>query len=139
MATEFPILAGLALSLIRLKPSGIVEPHTHPNADELNYVIDGQVRFTVFGPSGEVETSKIDKSQVFFVPRGHFHYLENSDNVIGCNVASFFNDESPEFIGIVGGLSAYSNEALGSIFNKDSFFSALPRQNKNIFIASGTG
>lgn len=29
-ATYFPILAGLALFLIGLKPSGIVEPHTHP-------------------------------------------------------------------------------------------------------------
>ncbi len=56
-ATYFPILAGLALFLIGLKPSGIVEPHTHPNAAELNYVINGKVRFTVFGPSGDVAIS----------------------------------------------------------------------------------
>jgi oxalate decarboxylase len=82
-ATYFPILAGLALFLIGLKPSVIVEPHTHPNAAELNYVINGKVRFTVFGPGGEVETSEIGQGQVFFVPAGYFHYLENPDNVNG--------------------------------------------------------
>lgn len=63
--TYFPILSGLALFLIGLKPSGIVEPHTHPNAAELNYVINGKVRFTVFGPNGKVETSEIGQGQVF--------------------------------------------------------------------------
>ncbi|MGC2669505.1 MAG: cupin domain-containing protein [Candidatus Nitrosopolaris sp.] len=82
-ATYFPILVGLALFLIGLRPSGIVEPHTHPNAAELNYVINGKVRFTVFGPGGEVETSEIGQGHVFFVPAGYFHYLENPDNVNG--------------------------------------------------------
>jgi oxalate decarboxylase len=140
MANDFPILAGLACFLLVLKPSGIVEPHTHPNAAELNYVINGKVRFTVFGPNGEAETSEIGQGQVFFVPPGYFHYLENPDNLNGNNVVSFFGNANPEFIGIVGGLSAYSNEVLGSIFNKDpKFFSNLPRLDKNVFIASGTG
>lgn len=139
-ATFFRILSGLALFLFRLKPSGIVEPHTHPNIAELNYVVNRKVRFTVFGPSGEVESSEIGKGQVFFVPSGYFHYLENPDNVTGSDVASFFNNESPEFIGLAGGFSAYSNEVLGSMFNKDpKFFSNLPRLDKDVFIASGTG
>jgi oxalate decarboxylase len=59
---------------------------------------------------------------------------------MGGNVASFFNNENPEFIGLVGGLSAYSNEVLGSVFTKEpEFFSSLPRQEKNVFITSGTG
>jgi oxalate decarboxylase len=140
IATYFPILAGLALFLIGLKPSGIVEPHTHPNAAELNYVINGKVRFTVFSPNGQIETSEIAQGQVFFVPAGYFHYLENPDNVNASNVLSFFGNESPEFIGVVGGLSAYSNEVLGSVFTKDpKLFSNLPRLEKNVFIGSGTG
>ena len=81
-ATYFPILAGLALFLIGLKPSGIVEPQTHPNAAELNYVTNRKVRFTP-GPGGQVETFEIGQGQVFFVPAGYFHYLENPDNVNG--------------------------------------------------------
>ena len=141
MAADFPILSGLALFLINMRPAGIIEPHIHPNAAELNYVIDGKVRCTVFGPTGEgIETSEIGKGQVFFVPTGSFHYLENADSMNAGTVASFFNNENPEFIGLVGGLSAYSNEVLGSVFSKDpDSFSNLPRQVKNIFIASGTG
>ena len=70
--TYFPILSGLALFIIGLKPSGIVEPHAHPNAAELNYVINGKVRFTVFGPNGKVETSKLAKVKSFLFHRDIF-------------------------------------------------------------------
>lgn len=126
--------------LIDLKPSGIIEPHTHPNAAELNYVINGKVRCTVFSPNGEVETSEISQGHVFFVPAGYFHYLENPDNVNGGIVASFFGNENPEFIGLAGGLSAFSDSVLSSVFNEDpKFFSNLPRLDKNVLIASGIG
>jgi oxalate decarboxylase len=68
-----------SIGLKTKRNSGIVEPHTHPNAAELNYVINGKIRFTVFGPNGEAETSEISQGQVFFVPPGYFHYLENPD------------------------------------------------------------
>lgn len=138
-AAYFPILSGLSVFLLGLEPSGIVEHQTYPNAAELNYVIDGKVRFTVFDPHGNVETSEIGRGQVFFVPRGYFHYLENPDGSNGGSVASFFGHERPEFIGLVGGLSIYSNEVLGSVFGKDvGFFNKLPRLEKNVFIASGS-
>lgn len=134
----FPILKGLSVFLLNLKPKGIVEPHTHPNAGELNYVIERKVRFTVYGPNNEIETSEIGKGQVFFVPTGYFHYLENSDDVNNGTVASFFGNENPEFIGLVGGLSSYSDEVLGAVFNTDQkFFSNLPRLMKNVLIAPG--
>jgi len=50
---------------------------------------------------------KLLEGQVFVVP---FHYLENSDNLNDCNFASFFGNENPEFLGLAGGLSAYSND-----------------------------
>jgi oxalate decarboxylase len=134
----FPILKGLSVFLLNLKPKGIVEPHTHPNAGELNYVIEGKVRFTVYGPNKDMETSEIGKGQVFFVPAGYFHYLENSNDVNSGTVASFFGNENPEFIGLVGGLSSYSDEILGAVFNTDKkFFSTLPRLVKNVLIAPG--
>lgn len=135
----FPILAGLSVFVIDLEPGGIIEPHTHPNAGELNYVIEGKVRFTILGPKGEIETNDIMKGQVFFVPAGYFHYLENSGSSKMGTVASFFSNESPQFLGLVGGLSSYSNVALGAMFNKDSdFFNSLPRLVKNVLIAART-
>jgi hypothetical protein len=37
---------------------------------------------------------------------------ENPDYLNGSNVAPFFGNENPEYIGFVGGLSAHSNEVL---------------------------
>jgi oxalate decarboxylase len=34
-----------------MEKGGVREPHWHPNAAELNYVIEGKVRFTVYGPN----------------------------------------------------------------------------------------
>ena len=135
----FPILQGLSVFVLDLEPRGIIEPHTHPNAGELNYVIEGKVRFTILGPKNEIETNEMKKGQVFFVPAGYFHYLENSDNSNRGTVASFFSNESPQFIGLVGGMSSYSNEVLGAILNKGAeYFNDLPRLVKNVFIAAGT-
>ena len=106
-----------------------MEPHTHPNAAELNYVIEGKVRFTVYSPNKDIETSEIGKGQVFFIPAGY---------VNSGTVASFFGNENPDFVGLVGGLSSYSDEILGAVFNTDQkFFSNLPRLVKNVLIASG--
>ena len=134
----FPVLSGLSV-LYELEPSGIIEPHTHPNAGELNYVIEGKVRFTILGPKGEIEKNEMRKGQVFFVPAGYFHYLENLDSSRIGTVASFFSNESPQFLGLVGGLSSYSNTVLGAMFNKDSdFFNGLPRLVKNVLVAART-
>jgi oxalate decarboxylase len=135
----FPVLKGLACYLIRLKPSGIIEPHVHPNAAELNYVINGKARFTVLSPGGDVQSSEVGQGQVIFVPTGYFHYIENPDSVKGGDVASFFGNENPEFIGIAAGLGSYSNDVLSTVFNVDpKFFATLPRLKQNVFLASGT-
>ncbi|VFJ14627.1 cupin domain-containing protein [Candidatus Nitrosocosmicus franklandus] len=135
----FPILKGLSVFVLDLEPRGIIEPHTHPNAGELNYVIDGKVRFTILGPNNEVETGEMGKGQVFFVPAGYFHYLQNSDYSRQGIVASFFSNESPQFIGLVGAMSSYSNEVIEAVFSKESgFFKDFPHVVKNIFISAET-
>lgn len=139
-SANFPILKGLAVFIVDLKPTGMIEPHTHPNSAELNYVMNGKVRYTVFSPGSHTETGEIGQGEVFFVPQGHFHYLENPDNENSGTVASFFGNEDPNFIGIVGSLSAYSNNVLASVFSKDpKFFSNMPRIEKNVFLASEKG
>jgi oxalate decarboxylase len=111
----------------------------HPNAAELNYVINGKARFTVLSPGGDVQSSEVGQGQVIFVPTGYFHYIENPDSVKGGDVASFFGNENPEFIGIAAGLGSYSNDVLSTVFNVDpKFFATLPRLKQNVFLASGT-
>ena len=139
-ANSFPILNGLALYLLQFKPSGIREPHWHPNAAELDYVVDGRARMTIFSPDGTGNTFEIGPGQIVFIPPAYFHYIENIDPANTTQFLVFFNNERPEDTGISGALSSYSNEVLAAVFNSDpTLFSSLPRLEQDVFLVSGAG
>jgi oxalate decarboxylase len=139
-ASIFPILNGLALYLLRFAPSGIREPHWHPNAAELDYVISGNARMTIFSPDGTGNTFEIGPGQIVFIPPAYFHYIENIDPTNATEFLVFFNNERPEDTGISGALSSYSNEVLAAVYNSDPiFFSTLPRLEQDEFLVSGAG
>jgi oxalate decarboxylase len=139
---SFPILNGSNLSFFSLivKPNGIREPHWHPNASELGYVLDGLARLIVLNPGGSVDTFEVGPGDIYFVPTGFFHYIENLDSNKNMHFAIFFGSDTPGDIGISGSLSAYSNEVLGAIFNLDSsYFNKLPRVSQDVLVVSGGG
>ncbi len=139
---SFSILSGSNLSLFSLimKPNGIREPHWHPNASELGYVLDGLARLIILNPGGNVDTFEIGPGEIYFVPMGFFHYIENLDSNKNMHFAIFFGSDNPGDIGISGSLSAYSNEILGATFNLDpSYFNNLPRVSQDVLVVSGGG
>jgi oxalate decarboxylase len=137
-ANTFPILNGLACYSLRLKPNGIREPHWHPNASELDYVIEGRARMTILSPGGSVDTFDVSPGQIVFIPPAYFHYIENPDSINNMHFAVFFGHERPEDIGISGALSAYSNEVLAAVFNLDPIlFDKLPKLEADVFVVTG--
>jgi oxalate decarboxylase len=139
-ANSFPILNGLALYSLKLKPRGIREPHWHPNAAEFDYVINGKARMTIFGPDDKGITFEVGPGQIVFIPPAYFHYIENTDPGNTTHFAVFFNSERPEDTGISGALSSYSYEVLAAVYNSEpSFFSRLPKLQQDVFIVSGAG
>ena len=139
---SFPILNGSNLSLFSLivKPNGIREPHWHPNASELGYVLDGLARLIVLNPGGTVDTFEVGPGDIYFIPTGFFHYIENLDSNKNMHFAIFFGSDTPGDIGISGSLSAYSNDVLGATFNLDpSYFNKLPRVSQDVLVVSGGG
>jgi oxalate decarboxylase len=139
---SFSILNGSNLSLFSLimKPDGIREPHWHPNASELGYVLDGLARLIVLNPGGNVDTFEVGPGDIYFVPTGFFHYIENLDSNKNMHFAIFFGSDTPGDIGISGSLSAYSNEVLSATFNLDSsYFNKLPRVSQDVLVVSGGG
>ena len=137
-ANTFPILSGLACYSLRLKPNGIREPHWHPNASELDYVIEGRARMTILSPGGSVDTFDVSPGQIVFIPPAYFHYIENHDSINDMHFAVFFGHEKPEDIGISGALSAYSNDVLAAVFNLDPTLSdKLPKLEEDVFVVTG--
>jgi oxalate decarboxylase len=135
-ANNFRILSGLACYLLTLKPKGIREPHWHPNAAELDYVISGRGRMTIFSPGDNVDTFEVGPGEIVFIPSGYFHYIENVNRSEDMQFAVFFNHERPEDIGISGGFGA--GGVLASIFGlQPKILDALPKYQEDLFVVAG--
>ena len=63
-------------ALATIKPGGLRELHSHPNASEWQYYISGKARMTVFNSAG-AHTMDFNADDVGFVPKVAGHYLEN--------------------------------------------------------------
>lgn len=46
-ANKFAILKGMAIYSLHLEKEGVREPQWHPNAAELDYVINGRAKMTI--------------------------------------------------------------------------------------------
>jgi oxalate decarboxylase len=69
---NFPVVgqSDAAIFLLKLEPGGPREPHWHPNAWELEYVVSGKARLGVVTPQGTTDIVDLGPGDVGFVPRG---------------------------------------------------------------------
>ncbi|SHG86982.1 cupin domain-containing protein [Streptoalloteichus hindustanus] len=142
---DFPILKGQNASvyMIHLDVDGVREPHWHPTAWELTYVMSGKVRWTILGahPTGkyEVDSFTAETGDLVFIPQGFFHYFENASSTERLQVLVLFNTSSVEpndDIGIVGSLNAIPRDVLGAVFGVPaSAFHGIPTEVKPVVIA----
>ncbi|MFP5070986.1 cupin domain-containing protein [Pseudonocardia nantongensis] len=139
----FSILKGQDASVVlaHLEPGGIREPHWHPSAWEVNYVITGRLRFTALETLGYWESFDAEAGDLVFLPQGGMHYFEN----VGEDVASsliVFNSSSREprdDIGMVSALSVLASSVLGSLFGVPAeVFDRIPHNVRRIGITRHT-
>ncbi len=137
--TCFPALEHLAMFSLRISKQGIREPHWHPNATELNFVIQGTARLTILSPTGQIDTFELSQNQGSIIPAGYFHHIENMGTK-ELHMSVFFNNALPDDIGLSGALTVYSPETLGSIFGlSPKFFSKLHHFDEDRMIVTGGG
>lgn len=132
-----PTLQGLSVYSVFLNQSGGREPHWHPNADELNYLVSGSARITLLSPGGHVDTFDMKAGDMSFLPSGYLHSIENTGTSVA-HFVIFFNHTAPSDIGFSGCLGAYSNEVLASLFGvSPKYFEKLPKLQKDLLIVGG--
>jgi len=135
-ATEgnFKILTGQQASvyIARLEPGSVREPHWHPVAWEVNFVISGRVKWSFVGPRASHNTFEAEKGDLVFVPAGHFHYFENVSDSEDLVVLIVFNtsvSEPDDDIGIVASLSGIPVDVLAACFKTSpDVFRNMPRK-----------
>ncbi|MYW94213.1 cupin domain-containing protein [Amycolatopsis rubida] len=129
----FPILAGHDVSgvLVRLEPGGVREPHWHPSAWGLHYVIAGTGRFSILETEGYHEHFDATAGDVVFLPQGSLHYFENvsAEDYLAFLVFNTSAEEPRDDIGLAASVNTIPHDALGAVFGvPPEVFDHLPRK-----------
>jgi len=133
---RFPALRGLAIQMLKLKPGAVREPHSHPNAEQLDFCVSGHARVGIIGPEGHKQLLELHEGDISFVPRGYIHWIEN----IGSSQLHFLvilSHELPETIELSETLSGVPTKTLStSLGIPEESFGKLPQ--KAVTIGAGS-
>lgn len=110
---NFPILRNLALYHLTIQPGCFREPHWHANADELTYCLGGKALVTVFASGNQHGQFTISEGEMFLVPSGQLHSIENISDRPARFVVSF-SHEMPEDFGLSGFAGCLDPTVLGN-------------------------
>ncbi|ARD47269.1 cupin domain-containing protein [Sporosarcina sp. P33] len=82
---------------IFLAKDHIIEPHYHPNGDELTYCVSGAATISIMNISTkEFQHYRITPGQVVNIPQGWWHYqIAHSDDT---HLQGIFNTGTPEVV-----------------------------------------
>lgn len=132
--SNFPALRGMAIYRLLLHEKGVREPHWHPNAKELTYCVRGEGIVTIFGNYSERETFTISAGEMFFVPSGYLHHIENTGKG-DMELIVTFSDDDPEDFGLSASLGCMTDAVLGNTWGlRSKSFAKLKRSPENIVI-----
>jgi oxalate decarboxylase len=82
-ANLFPISQTMTGVVLEIAPGGLRELHWHPNADEWQYIIEGQFNVSLFGSHGRYRIETLNKGDVGYIPQGYGHSIENVGSTPG--------------------------------------------------------
>ena len=134
---KFPISKTITGAILDLDLGALRELHWHPNADEWQYVLEGQVSVTLFGANGRYRTETLAKGDVGYVPQGYGHSLENVGDK-KCRVLIGFNSGVYEDIDLSEWIAGNPPDVLATNFGKPAaLFEKFPH--KDAFITGKAG
>lgn len=128
-AKEVPGFVNIAFSNLRLKPRGSIEPIWHPNANKIGYCTAGNLLVSI-RTTGHAETFTVKKGEIFFIPQGYIHHIENI--YAGDSIVSFALDNvSPETMYFSKAIYSISDSVFNSTFNTTTPFFEGIKKTKN--------
>lgn len=111
--SDLNVMSGLSIRRLTLAPRGVREPHWHANAGELAYCLRGEHLVTIFGNENQRNSFTISPGQMFFVPLGALHHVENIGDEQGEMILGF-SHEYPEDFGLSGTFGSFTDAVLGN-------------------------
>ena len=134
-AKDFPISSTMTGVVLELAPGALRELHWHPNADEWQYLLSGEIRATLFGSRGRYREATLSAGDVGYVPQGYGHSLENVGRA-PARVLIVFNSGTYETIDLSQWLAGQPADVLSVNFGRPAAtFDAFPK--RDLFISGG--
>lgn len=117
---ETPGLSGISFAQLSLNKRGSLEPCWHPNANKIGYCMDGKILVSMRAPNG-VETYTVRKGDLFFIPQGYVHHIENIGDM-PCTINFALSNDSPETMWLSKALFSISDNVFNSTFDTTTGF-----------------
>lgn len=134
---EFPVATTITGVVLDLEPGGLRELHWHPNADEWQYLVSGQVSVTMFGSHGRFRTETLNAGDVGYIPQGYGHSIENIGSTVA-RVLIAFNTGEYQAIDLSQWIAGNPAYLLADHFRKPAeFFQKFPKH--DVFVAPVEG
>ena len=134
---RFPIAKTITGVVLDLDPGALRTLHWHPNADEWQYVVEGEVSVTLFGSHGRYRIEQLQQGDVGYVPQGYGHSIEN----VGDRAARIligFNAGIYESIDLSQWIAGNPADVLATNFGQPpELFGKFPHH--DVFVAGSSG
>lgn len=132
-SNEISSLVNMSFALFKLNKGSCHEALWHPNAHKIGYCQQGNALVSILSP-GSHETFTVNEGDVFFVPKGHIHYIANcgeKENII----AFAFSHSQPEEITVSKAILSLPDSVFAATFNtQPSFFEGIKKSKKENYI-----
>ena len=136
---DFPILERISLARVTVEAGGFREPHWHANANELGYCLGGELLVTVFADPNQHSSFTISAGQMFFVPSGALHALENTGDA-QAELIIAFSDEQPQDFGLSGSVGMLTPNVMGNAWGLSAgALAGLPKGPEDMFAGKVDG
>jgi oxalate decarboxylase len=116
MKVNLATLEGGGILGFGVNPGGAVEPHWHPNSDEVVYITKGRVKVMLMSPDGTIERAEAGPGEGFYAPTSYFHSIEQTGSEPAEGIA-FFNNPDMVYMGLGEAVGAFSDDVLASAFD----------------------
>lgn len=126
---EVPGFINISFANLKLNKRGSVEPIWHPNANKLGYCTQGNALVTMRTPK-EVETFTVKKGEMFFIPKGYVHHIENIDDKESI-IAFALDNTNPELMVLSKAVYSLSESVFTGTFGSTPGFIDGLKKSKN--------
>lgn len=112
-STNFPILSTMSIARITLAPGAFREPHWTVAANALGYCTAGRLLVTIFHSPNSHEIFIVDPGQMFYVPAGALHTLENLSQEEAAFIVAY-SQSTHEGFGLSGSVGVFTRGIVGN-------------------------